>query len=155
MGFESSRVARRRLASLAVTNDLVHEALSPSLFPELFEPSESDSQAIITVGGPADVPLRVNHRQHTENALEKVASLHKSQAPQALVRELDELALDIVSTHGAGGALLASYAAQARALTMVIEAAERGLDSPLPAAVLQEARAALRPAATWAESSAF
>ena len=35
MGFESSRVARRRLASLAATNERVLEALSPSSFPGL------------------------------------------------------------------------------------------------------------------------
>ncbi len=155
MGFESSRVARRRLASLAVTNDLVHEALSPSLFPDLFAEEENDFRIAVTEGGQADVSLRVDRPRSGESALEKVAALPKSQGAKALVRELDELALDIVATPGAGGALLAAYAAQARALTMVLEAADRGLDSPLPAAVLKEARAALRPPSAWAGMSAF
>ena len=63
----------------------------------------------------------------------------------ALVQELDELAQNIVSTPGAGGALLAAYAAQARALSMVIEAARRGASTPLPAAVIAAAQAALVP----------
>ena len=155
MGFESSRVARRRLVSLAVTNDLVHEALSPSLFPDLYAPEQNDFRAVVVEGGNADVSLRVERPQTSESALDKVTSLTKSPEPKALVRELDELALDIVATPGAGGALIAAYAAQARALTMVLEAAARGLDSPLPAAVLQEARAALRPPSAWAGMSAF
>lgn len=64
-------------------------------------------------------------------------------APAALVQQLDDLAQDIVSTPGAGGALLAAYAAQARALSMVVEAARRAGASPLPTAVLLAAQEAL------------
>ena len=53
------------------------------------------------------------------------------------------LAQDIVATPGAGGALLAAYAAQARALTMVVEAARRAGGAPLPAAVIAAAESAL------------
>jgi len=65
--------------------------------------------------------------------------------PSALVLELDELAQDIVSTPGAGGALLASYAAQARALSMILEASRRSTTGALPASVLLAAQAALIP----------
>jgi hypothetical protein len=61
------------------------------------------------------------------------------------MHHLDELACEIVSTPGAGGALLAAYAAQARALSMVVEAALRAGDAPLPPSVLQAAQAALIP----------
>ena len=61
--------------------------------------------------------------------------------------ELEELAQDIVSTPGAGGALLAAYAAQARALSMVLEASRRSTNGALPAAVLRAAQAALVPPA--------
>ncbi len=52
--------------------------------------------------------------------------------PSALVRHLDDLAQDIVAVPGAGGALLAAFAAQARALSMVVEAAKRAGGSPWP-----------------------
>ena len=61
----------------------------------------------------------------------------------SLARQLDLLAQEIVATPGAGGALLAAYAAQARALTMVIEAARRAGDLPLPQSVLAAAQEAL------------
>ena len=61
----------------------------------------------------------------------------------ALSQQLDHLAHDIAATPGAGGALLAAYAAQARALTLIVEAARRGGSSPLPAAVLAAAQEAL------------
>ncbi len=64
-------------------------------------------------------------------------------APNALARQLESLARDIVATPGAGGALLAAYAAQARALLLVVEAARRGGQSPLPQAVLEAAQEAL------------
>ncbi|WP_373061995.1 hypothetical protein [Gemmatimonas sp.] len=60
-----------------------------------------------------------------------------------MVRHLDDLAHDIVAIPGAGGALLAAYAAQARALSMVVEAAKRAGSSPLPASVLMAAQDAL------------
>lgn len=123
MGFESSRAARRRFATLAATNDRVHEALSPSAFPGFFGdqlPMATADTSVVTA----------------------TSSPHVDPA-KALVLHLDTLAQDIVSTPGAGGALLAAFASQARALTMVLEAAKRSGSSPLPASVLRAAQAAL------------
>ena len=139
MGFESSSVARRRLAQLAATNDRVQEALSPSSFPGLFAGEQGVYPALMTEG-PADT---VDTKRRSESVAEPVPA--SSAATPALVSELDELALDIVATPGAGGALLAAYAAQARALSLVIEAARRGGSAPLPASVLMAAQAALVP----------
>lgn len=124
VGFESSRAARRRLAAIAATNDRVQEALSPSAFPGLF-------------GLESPVPF-VDH----VSVRRSEPSLHAS-APNALARQLESLARDIVATPGAGGALLAAYAAQARALLLVVEAARRGGQAPLPQAVLAAAQEAL------------
>lgn len=124
MGFESSRAARRRLAAIAATNDRVQEALSPSAFPGLFG---QESHA------PFAEPV---HARRAEPSL-------PTGAPNALARQLESLARDIVATPGAGGALLAAYAAQARALLLVVEAARRGGQSPLPQAVLAAAQEAL------------
>ena len=118
MGFESSRAARRRLAAIAATNQRVQEALSPASYPGLFDAEY----------GPHD-DFRVD------------ASATNSQ--HELHDQLDVLAHDIVATPGAGGALLVAYAAQARALTMVVEAARRGGGAPLPEAVIHAAEAAL------------
>lgn len=120
MGFESSRAARRRLAAIAATNKRVQEALSPQVFPGLWE---SDAEV--------------------DQALERAESARAATPAAALHSHLDVLAHDIVATPGAGGALLAAYAAQARALTMVVEAARRAGGAPLPAAVLHAAEAAL------------
>ena len=135
MGFESSRVARRRLAMLAATNDHVQEALAPSAFPGLFDPSAKAARPALVedtgahgAGIPAAPPV-----------------FPAPASPAALVEHLDELAQDIVATPGAGGALLAAYAAQARALTLVLEAARRAEGAPLPAAVLLAAQSALIP----------
>jgi len=118
VGFESSRAARRRLAAIAATNKRVQEALSPSAFPGLFE-RESDE-------------------------LQDAAGFMSSRTQASELQEqLDVLAQDIVATPGAGGALLAAYAAQARALTMVVEAARRAGGAPLPAAVIAAAESAL------------
>lgn len=123
MGFESSRTARRRLAALAASNTLIQEALAPSAFPGLFEDCEGEPDGAPLAPAPAPVPA----------------------PPPSLVAQLDALAMDIVATPGAGGALLASYAAQARALSLVIEAAKRAGGGPLPAAVLVAAQSALVP----------
>lgn len=120
MGFESSRAARRRLAAIAATNKRVQEALSPKAFPGFWE---SDAEV--------------------DQALERADAARASQHVNELQSQLDVLAHDIVATPGAGGALLAAYAAQARALTMVVEAARRGGGAPLPPAVLHAAEAAL------------
>ncbi len=155
MGFESSRVTRRRLASLAATNERVQEALAPSSFPGFFAGEHGVYPALVG-DGPADLPNGFDSLERMAECVPeaatgasgsdvRAAAPHTSGYANALVQELDELAQDIVSTPGAGGALLASYAAQARALSMVIEAARRGASTPLPAAVIAAAQAALVP----------
>jgi hypothetical protein len=85
---------------------------------------------------------------HQESRQDREAPLNSSATQSAshgsaLVRHLDDLAQDIVAIPGAGGALLAAYAAQARALSMVVEAAKRAGSAPLPASVLMAAQDAL------------
>lgn len=145
MGFESSRVARRRLASLAATNERVLEALSPASFPGLTA-GEPGLYPALVAETPADMIDRTGRPAHHVADVSSVSATNGPTA-QALVMELDELAQDIVSTPGAGGALLAAYAAQARALTMVLEASRRSTNGALPAAVLLAAQAALVPPA--------
>jgi len=123
VGFESSQVARRRLAALASSNGRVQEALSASAFPGLWD----------------TLHQQPNHERLHDREVPLNAGSHGS----ALVRHLDDLAQDIVAIPGAGGALLAAYAAQARALSMVVEAAKRAGGSPLPASVLMAAQEAL------------
>lgn len=125
MGFESSQVARRRLAALASSNGRVQEALSASTFPGFWDNSSHQESS-----WDREVPL---------NSSDKSAASPDG----ALVRHLDDLAHDIVSIPGAGGALLAAFATQARALSMVVEAAKRAGGSPLPASVLMAAQDAL------------
>ena len=120
MGFESSQGARRRLAALAATNGRIQEALAPSGFPGLSAAAKGASKAR------AD---RADSSISTPNP--------------ALVQQLDSLAQDIMATPGAGGALIAAYAAQARALSMVVEAARRAGGAPLPASVIAAAQEAL------------
>jgi len=122
VGFESSQVARRRLAALAATNGRIQEALAPSQFPGL-----NAGTTGATLGQRAD-------RHESSGA---------SAPSAALVQHLDLLAHDIMNTPGAGGALIAAYAAQARALSMVVEAARRAGSGPLPASVLAAAQEAL------------
>lgn len=118
VGFESSRIARRRLAALAGTDRRVYEALAPSLFPGLSESvgvSPELSGSLESSGCSAD-------------------SLHV---------HLDQLAREIVATPGAGGALLAAFAEQTRALLLVVEASRRSGNAPLPESVLAVAQKAL------------
>lgn len=119
MGFESSRAARRRLASVAAVNTRVAEALSSASLSESAPPSGAKQQ------------------------LSRAFEFSPSDSSVALAQQLDLLAHDIVATPGAGGALLAAYATQTRALLMVVEAARRAGSSPLPAAVVLAAQAAL------------
>lgn len=119
MGFESSQVARRRLAALAGTNEqgqdaLVQETLFPGFAPGVM-PSPTMGAEMMTNSAP----------------------------PAGLVQQLEGLAHDILGTPGAGGALLASYAAQTRALRLVLEAARRAGSAPLPASVIAAAQDAL------------
>lgn len=63
----------------------------------------------------------------------------------AAAAHLDELAHEIMATPGAGGALLVAFAAQARALSLVIEAARRTQGAAaLPAEVMAAVQNALR-----------
>jgi hypothetical protein len=68
--------------------------------------------------------------------------------PISIDGELDRLASDILDAPGAGGALLAAFAAQARALSLVAEAASRAPHAPLPADVLGRVRDAIRSASS-------
>jgi hypothetical protein len=56
---------------------------------------------------------------------------------------LEELARDILGTPGAGSALLAAYASQARALALVLEVIQRSECHALPASVVQAVRQAM------------
>ncbi len=114
-------MARRRLAALASSNEMVQEALAPASFPGFL--------ARPVVEAPPGLPGRPND--------------DAGEGGSALARQLDTLARDILGTPGAGSALLAAYAAQARALSMVLEATRLGGDAPLPAAVVHAAREAL------------
>lgn len=119
MGFESSHVARRRLAAAAMSNRRVQEALA------LFTPAAEAHSA------PADVAR---------------ADAPRAEAPRteaALASTLETLAIDIVDTPGAGGALLLSFAEQVRALRLVAEALDRMPDAPLPPAIGHAVRCAL------------
>ncbi len=61
----------------------------------------------------------------------------------SLEGELDRLAGDILETPGAGAALLAAFAAQSRALSLVAEASARAPHAPLPREVIARVRQAL------------
>ncbi|MFO0071805.1 MAG: hypothetical protein ACK55A_06885, partial [Gemmatimonas sp.] len=91
MGFESSQVARRRLAALAATNGRIQEALAPSQFPGLSAASKGTPKGS-ALGARADRP--------------DATSVPAPSA--ALVQHLDHLAHDIMTTPGAGGALIAA-----------------------------------------------
>ncbi len=136
MGFESSRAARRRLAAIAATNHRVMEALSPANYGGLF----SDHLTADSVPSYASMSPVLSP---TNGTLRAPDTVRVDTMPAALARQLESLAHDIVATPGAGGALLAAYAAQARALQLVVEAARRGGQSPLPHAVLAAAQEAL------------
>lgn len=121
MGFESSRAARRRLAAIAATNQRVQEALSASTFPGFFGETQYTAE-LDSIPTPAAIDVA---------------------PPTDLNDHLDLLAHDIIATPGAGGALLVAYAAQARALSMVVEAARRAAGAPLPPSVVRAAEVAL------------
>ncbi len=108
---------------LAASNSKVQEALAPSAFPGFGPPEE------------------LAHGSRTEQDFNRDSGA--SYAAMSLARQLEELAHDIIATPGAGGALLAAYAAQARALTMVVEAVRRSRTDPLPEAVVTAAQEAL------------
>ena len=69
----------------------------------------------------------------------------KSEGARDVAAHLDQLAQDIIATPGAGGALLVAFAAQARALSLVMEAARRTQGAAaLPAEVMAAVQNALR-----------
>lgn len=115
MGFESSHVARRRLATMAMSNRRVQEALAGAL------PSSAD-----------------------ELQSGVAAALAGCDSARALSVELELLAQDIASTPGAGGALLASFAEQSRVLQLVVQATRRAPDAPLPNDVMAAVLAAVQ-----------
>lgn len=133
MGFESSHMARRRLATLAMSNSRVQDALSTSPHAPLAG-SLSDRSAYDTTSQPS---LFGAERHTTSSA--GTARANK----QAIALELESLAQDIADTPGAGGALLATFAEQARVLQLVAQAAERTPGAPLPADVLAAVHAAV------------
>lgn len=114
MGFESSQGARRRLAAMAARKEWVKDAVQQH-----------------PLSGAASAP---------DGA---VATPAPAVQQLLLAQQLEHLAHEIVATPGAGGALLAAYAAQARALTMLVEAARRAGNGPLPPTVLAAAQEAL------------
>ncbi len=69
----------------------------------------------------------------------------KNGGARDVAEHLDRLAQDIIATPGAGGALLVAFAAQARALSLVMEAARRTQGAAaLPAEVMAAVQNALR-----------
>ncbi len=141
MGFESSRAARKRLAAIAATNECVQEALSPATFPGLFGSPTASADPTSAYSPSAYSPSAYSSSARQRRAEQEQLPAH---AAGALARQLELLAQDIAATPGAGGALLAAYAAQARALLMVVEAARRAGQAPLPTAVINAARDALQ-----------
>lgn len=147
MGFESSRMARRRLAALAGTNPLVAEALSAGAYPGLFD-NEGERPSLVATGDPVDLEDAADARSadasHREGS-PVAGEFHVGGSEVGLHVELDRLAIEIMSTPGAGSALIAAYAAQARALSLVVESARLAAGAPLPVAVLRAAESALVP----------
>ncbi len=121
MGFESSHMARRRLATLAMSNTRVQDALAVT------SATPGEPKAPYAVATPDFGP----------------SSASTADDGRALAVELEALAQDIANTPGAGGALLATYAEQARVLELVAQAAARSPGAPLPFDVLTAVRAAV------------
>ena len=138
MGFESAHAARRRLAMVAMTNDHVHEVLAPAGFSAL------TLERNIEGAGGKERARNTAERQSAAQASEPTLT-ERAQTERGVAEHLDQLAHDIVQTPGAGGALLVAFAAQARALSLVVEAARRSQGAAtLPAEVLAAVQNALR-----------
>jgi hypothetical protein len=118
VGFESSDVARRRLAAMAMSNHRVQEALVTSGADFVWNGAPDGDGSHADVVAPAG-------------------------CGGALAGSLEVLAQDIADTPGAGGALLAAFAEQVRVLRLVAEATDRAPGAPLPASVLAAVRAAI------------
>lgn len=147
MGFESAHAARRRLAMLAMTNDHVHEALTQDGTAGLSQ--DRNSEVAATDRNRSTLAFRASSdgSQLTFPSFPASTSTlpERAQADHGVAAHLDQLAHDIVQTPGAGGALLVAFAAQARALSLVVEAARRSSGaSTLPAEVLAAVQNALR-----------
>jgi hypothetical protein len=130
VGFESSHMARRRLAAAAMRHWRVQEALALAApdAPAL----DADGPSFFT---PAATPAGPPDSAWTAPALSGYAVPGSAAQPAAGL--LEELAHDIVDTPGAGGALIAALADQLRVLRLVAEALARTPDRPLPAAVAE------------------
>lgn len=130
MGFESAHAARRRLAMVAMTNDHVHDALAPAGFPGLTLERNTEGNG--------------STKEHSRSPMERSLT-ERAETERGVAAHLDQLAQDIVATPGAGGALLVAFAAQARALSLVVEAARRSQGAAgLPAEVMAAVQNALR-----------
>lgn len=130
MGFESSHMARRRLATLAMSNRRVQDALST-------RPHGTLAASL------ADVAMAPQPSQFGGDRMTAPPSGAEHDSAAALALELESLAQDIADTPGAGGALLATFAEQARVLQLVAQAAQRAPGAPLPADVLAAVHAAV------------
>jgi hypothetical protein len=132
VGFESAYAARRRLALVAESNEYVQQVVQDALAPETLQA--------------ATPALRMEETSMTARTTGADASrLADVTAAIPVVNHLDELAHDILATPGAGGALLAAFAAQARALSLVMEAARRTQGAAaLPAEVMMAVQSALQ-----------
>lgn len=128
MGFESAYAARRRLALVAESNQFVQDAVSDGLAPVV------RAESTISTGGEWEAG---------RGAASEVAG--SGMFTNDVAQHLDQLAQDIIATPGAGGALLVAFAAQARALSLVMEAARRTQGAAaLPAEVMMAVQNALR-----------
>lgn len=138
MGFESAYAARRRLAMVAMTNEHVHEVLAPVGYPGLSLERNNESASV------ADISRSPLESTKSEQ-LTQCTLTERAESDCGVAQHLDQLAHEIVSTPGAGGALLVAFAAQARALSLVVEAARRTQGAAgLPADVIAAVQSALR-----------
>lgn len=128
MGFESSQVARRRLAAAAMRDRRVQEALLVDGAPSL-----SPAPLMVTSGEPAVVEPFLDATAWGPNGVST------GDGP-SLALILDDLAVDILETPGAGGALIEAFAEQSRVLQLVVEALERAPGQPLPGPVAAAVR---------------
>lgn len=134
MGFESAYAARRRLALVAESNEFVQKAVQDGLAPA------NRVDGVRADGVRADA-VRMDGVRSDDLRVESA----KAETTRDVAIHLDQLAKDIIATPGAGGALLVAFAAQARALSLVMEAARRTQGAAaLPAEVMAAVQNALR-----------
>ena len=89
--------------------------------------------------------LLAAHKEEVQMAMAGEQGVREGRGNLALrpAGPLEELARDILGTPGAGSALLAAYASQARALALVLEVIQRSERHALPASVVQAVRQAM------------